>query len=201
MKRSSFQVRAICNAFFSDDKQLKSDTFNYVIIGIKSSNDKGSYDVYGYLQLKSGRWTNKDLLNWVRYPVTGYLSTDRIFQRIEKEWKPNDVVLHIKSIADISFTEGGEIRTKGPKKRDSEDLLGDSNSESSPDDGLEELDDNPFLQSNEPDRVEEKPTKLRKTSANLPPAKSSSAVELHPEIIEVAEVQVENSRKKMDDPV
>ena len=109
-----FPSESICNTFFSDDKHLKSDMFNYVIIGIKKSSDKGSYDIYGYLQLKSGRWTNKDLLNWVRYPVTGYLSTDRIFQRIEKEWKPHDVVLHIKSIADVLFTEGGEIRTNQP---------------------------------------------------------------------------------------
>jgi len=104
-KRLSFQVRAICIFFFFYDKELKFDTFNYIIIGIKESSDKGLYDIYGYLQLKSRRWTNKDILNWLQYSVSGYLFTDRIFQRIEKEWKPHDVVLHIKLIADCTMIE------------------------------------------------------------------------------------------------
>ena len=77
--RSSPQVRAICNAFFSDSMVLKSETFNYAIIGIKGTSEKGIYDIYGYVQLKHGRWTSKDLIQHVRYPVKSYSSGDKIF--------------------------------------------------------------------------------------------------------------------------
>ena len=59
LRRSSAQVKQIANAFFFDSFLFRSDTFNYAVIGVKSSIfNHNEYDIYGYVQIKHGQWTS-----------------------------------------------------------------------------------------------------------------------------------------------
>ena len=190
-RQSSAKVKQIGNAFFSDSLLLRSDTFNYAVIGVKSSNfNNNEYDIYGYVQIKHGQWTSSDLFKHVRYPIKCYSSGDTIWGRVEKELKPADTVAYIRPICDVRVLEGREIRekrAKGTLKRDADDINEDESEYCSEEESEEESEINPFLQKEseinpflqkessvlaEPKRV-----KVRKTEASYSPLDLESETE------------------------
>jgi hypothetical protein len=112
----SKDVTAVCLRLFTKEKELISDLFEYAIVGVKEVS-KNAYDIFGYLQLgKQKRWTRKDVCNYLACPVKTYLSNDVVFERTEKTMKPDEIIAHIKVLADVdNITESGSLRRKGPK--------------------------------------------------------------------------------------
>ena len=193
-RQSSAKVKQIGNAFFSDSLLLRSDTFNYAVIGVKSCTSKhNEYDIYGYVQIKHGRWTSSDLIKHVKYPIKCYSSGDTIWGRVEKEYKPADIVAHIRSVCDIRVIEAGEIRKKGPKstlKIDADDINEDESEYGSEVESEDESEmNNPFLQKESSPPAESIGIKRKQTKS------STSAVELE------FETKLRKQRKSSNSPV
>lgn len=140
----SNSVEKLCLTIFDSDTNLKSDFFEYAIVGSNLCLDskKGSdlYDVYGYVQIKKHRWTRRELIRHFGVNVTTYSSTELVFGNPEGKLKPNSIVEHIKMICPTHYTEGGELRKRGIKinlkKEDSSD-----SAEENPGNGDEDLEE------------------------------------------------------------
>jgi len=193
-RQSSAKVRVIGNAFFSDSLLLRSDTFNYAVIGVKKSIFKhNEYDIYGYVQIKHGRWSSGDLIKHVNYPINCYSSGDTIWGRVEKEFKPSEIVAHIRSMCDIRVIEAGEVRKKGPKgtlKVDADDINEDESEYCSEEESEDESEmNNPFLTKESSPPAESKGIKRKQTKSSI------SAVE--PEF----ETKLRKQRKSSNSPI
>jgi hypothetical protein len=84
----SNSVEKLCLTIFDSDTNLKSDFFEYAIVGSNLCLDskKGSdlYDVYGYVQIKKHRWTRRELIRHFGVNVTTYSSIQSSYSETPK---------------------------------------------------------------------------------------------------------------------